>query len=75
MKRKLVFNEGIIHGSIVRAIVNVFPGLKESFKQRKAYDEYYYEPATVEVTIESIGLLILKIGFVSINHEEIIIIC
>jgi hypothetical protein len=71
MKRQLNFSQGIISGDIVRSIVEVFPVIEDRFRQRKTYDEYYFDGATVEVTIEAIQSLNDSDMSVEINWEEI----
>lgn len=53
MKRKLEL-EGIIIGELMRDIIEIFPETKNSFRQRKTYDEYYYDETVVEVDLERI---------------------
>ena len=57
MKRILKLEHGIICGDSVRNILLVFPEIENRFKQRKSYDEYYFDGATVELTIDIIGRL------------------
>lgn len=54
MKRLLTFKDGIIRGDIVRDIIEVFPETKHSFRQRKTFDEYYYDNTEVEIDLEKI---------------------
>lgn len=53
MKRTLEL-EGIITGELMRDIIKIFPETKDSFTQRKNYDEYYYDETVVEVDLERI---------------------
>lgn len=53
MKRTLEL-EGIIIGELMRDIIKIFPETKDSFRQRKTYDEYYYDETVVEVDLERI---------------------
>ena len=71
MKRKLKFDQGIISGDIVRSVVEVFPVIEDRFRQRKTYDEYYFDGATVEVTVEAIQHLNDSDMSAEINWEEI----
>lgn len=57
MKRKLVINEGVIRGDIVRDIVDFLPQLEKSFVQRKQFDEYYYNETEIELSIDIIQQL------------------
>ena len=73
MLRILTLEQGIIGGDTVRDILEVFPEIENRFRQRKTYDEFYFDSATVELTIEKISSL-NQLGFkVSINWEEIVL--
>jgi hypothetical protein len=73
MKRILNFKQGIVCGDTVRDIIGVFPEIENRFRQRKTYDEYYFDGATVELTIDIIRNL-NQLGFeVSINWEEVVL--
>jgi hypothetical protein len=73
MLRILTLEQGIIGGDTVRDILEVFPEIENSFRQRKTYDEFYFDGATVELTIEKISSL-NQLGFkVSINWEKIVL--
>ena len=52
MKRILNLEQGIIDGDSVRGILKVFPEIESRFKQRKWYDEYYYDGVYIEWTVE-----------------------
>lgn len=51
------FNQGIITGDDVRNLLKVFPELETNFKQRKKYDEYYFDEKVVELNIENLKKL------------------
>lgn len=51
------FNQGIITGDDVRDLLKVFPELETKFKQRKHYDEYYFDEKVVELNIENLKKL------------------
>jgi hypothetical protein len=73
MLRILKLEQGIIGGVTVRDILEVFPEIENRFRQRKTYDEFYFDGSTVELTIEKISSL-NDLGFkVSINWEEVIL--
>lgn len=73
MKRILNLEQGIIPGDQVRDILEVFPEIEHKFRQRKSYDEYYFDGTTVELSVEKISHL-NALGFkVSINWEEVVI--
>jgi hypothetical protein len=54
MKRILIFKDGIIRGDIKRDIIDIFPETEHSFKQRKTFDEYYYDNTEVEIDLDKI---------------------
>jgi hypothetical protein len=73
MKRILNFEQGIINSDTLRDILEVFPVIENRFRQRKTYDEYYFDEATVELSIDIIASL-NQLGFkVSINWEEVVL--
>jgi hypothetical protein len=73
MKRNLVFTSGIIGGDLVRSVTEVFPNIEDKFRQRKTYDEYYFDGGTVTLTIETIQSLNDLDLAVKINYQDIII--
>jgi hypothetical protein len=73
MKRNLVFTSGIIGGDLVRSVTEVFPNIEDKFRQRKTYDEYYFDGGKVTLTIEAIQSLNDLDLVVKINWEDIII--
>lgn len=73
MKRNLVFEQGIIEGDTVRDILEVFPEIESSFRQRKKYDEYYYDDTVVDLTIEVMEALNNKHYKLSITSDDVII--
>lgn len=71
MNRDLKLENGIIGGETVRDILEVFPDIENRFRRRKTYDEFYFDGARVELTIDIIEAL-NRLGFqVSINYEEV----
>ena len=70
MKRKLVINEGIIRGDIVRDIVDFLPQLEKSFIQRKQFDEYYYNETVIELSIDIIQELTANCFNIEIGYLE-----
>lgn len=65
--------QGIICGDTVRDILEVFPEIENRFRQRKTYDEYYFDGTTVELSVDIIASL-NQLGFkVSINWEEVVL--
>jgi len=73
MKRNLVFTSGIICGDLVRSVTEVFPNIEDKFRQRKTYDEYYFDGGKVTLTIEAIQSLNDLDLAININYEDIII--
>ena len=73
MKRKLNIEQGIIIGDIVRDILKVLPDIENRFRQRKTYDEYYFDGATIELSIDIIESLNQMDFKVSINREEVVL--
>jgi len=69
---KLKFRlDGLSEGCVVRDIIKVWPStLKDSFTQRKTYDEYYYEETDVCVTLEDIQMILdMNYGVELTKHE------
>jgi hypothetical protein len=71
MKRNLVFDEGIISGDKIREIQSVFPETSNTFRQRKSFDEYYWDETTVEIDLIKIQKLNGLWIEVSLTEEEI----
>ena len=57
MKKTLHFSSGIVNGSDMRELIKVLPEMEVLFRQRKSFDEYYFEEAEVELTIEHVSKL------------------
>ena len=72
MKRMLEHKDGIISGVDVRDMIKVFPHIEDRFKQRKSYDEYYFDALEVDVTIEQIEQL-SKMFYVKIDWASIVL--
>lgn len=70
MVRKLEHKEGIISGVDVRDILKVFPQIEDKFRQRKTYDEYYFDGVDVKVNIKQLTQL-SEMFSVNINWESI----
>ncbi len=73
MKRVLMLDGGIINGEMVRDLISTFPESESAFRQRKQYDEYYFNGCDVEVTLEKIQQLNDMYYSVSISSEDILI--
>lgn len=63
MKVEIRFNQGIIAGYEVRDLLEIFPELENNFKQRKQYDEYYFNSDVVELDIDKLEQLSNKFRF------------
>jgi len=67
MKKVISFNQGVIGGEDMQAVLSVLPQLESSFKQRKEFWEFYFSEVEVELSIEDIeqlsDLFIIKISF------------
>jgi len=72
MRRELCFKQGIISGDMVRDVLSVWPHLKNSFEQRKSYDEYYYsDKVVVDISIDDLQKLSELYINININFQEI----
>lgn len=65
--------DGIISGDDMRDIIEVFPELKDSFKQRKSFDEYYFDSKEVFIDIERLQQLNDKWYDFQISSDNIFI--
>jgi len=65
--------DGIISGDVMRDIIEVFPELKDSFKQRKSFDEYYFDSKEVFIDIERLEQLNGKWYDFQISSDNIFI--
>lgn len=67
MMRGISFNSGIIDGDDMREVLRVIPELENNFRQRKNYDEYYFDACTRTFTLDEINGLsrefIIELGF------------
>lgn len=73
MKRILNINQVVISGDSKRDIIEIFPNVENNFRQRKEFDEYYFDECSVDLTIDIIGNL-NQLGFkVTITWERIIL--
>jgi len=72
MKRRIVFNQGIIGGEEAYTLIDILPQLEKSFTQRKHFHEYYFTPIEVELSLEDIDKL-SKEFTIYLNYEELVI--
>ena len=54
MKRTIEINEGIIAGHDVDNIIDLIPQLKDSFRQRQQFNEYYFDETEVDITMDQL---------------------
>lgn len=73
MKRKLRFNEGIISGDDMRDAIEILPELEPNFRQRKQFDEYYFDSMVVELNLEKLEHL-SNMFSIRLNYDEIILV-
>lgn len=74
MIRTLEFEDNIIGGEIMRDIVDIFPQLEAQFTQRKSFDEFYFTPTQVELTLATLQGLNELDFVIKLNHNSIVII-
>ena len=72
MKRKIRLSSGIIGGPDMLSLVEILPQLKESFRQRKEFFEYYFDETEVTLSLEDIDKLSNDFE-ITIRYEELII--
>lgn len=70
--RKIRFSSGIVSGDDMRDLLIFLPELEESFKQRKQFDEYYFDEKTVEISLINLDGLSNLFSF-KMNYETIIL--
>jgi hypothetical protein len=73
MKRKLRFKDTLIIGDYMQEIVDIFPNLKDCFRQRKNFYEYYFDETEVELTLDIIQKLNDLSYSVKIFSDEVIL--
>ncbi len=72
MKRKIRLSSGIIGGTDMLSLVEILPQLKDSFRQRKEFFEYYFDETEVTLSLEDIDKLSNDFE-ITIGCEELII--
>ena len=70
MKRKIRLSSGIIAGSDMLSLVEILPQLKDSFRQRKEFFEYYFDETEVTLSLEDIDKLSLSLPQLAGNIRE-----
>lgn len=72
MKRKIRLSSGIIGGTDMLSLVEILPQLKESFRQRKEFFEYYFDETEVTLSLEDIDKVSNNFE-ITIGYDELII--
>jgi predicted RNA-binding protein associated with RNAse of E/G family len=70
--RKIRFSSGIVSGDDMRDLLIFLPELEKSFKQRKQFDEYYFDVETVEITLINLDGLSNLFSF-KMNYDTIVL--
>ena len=70
MKRKIRLSSGIIGGTDMLSLVEILPQLKDSFRQRKEFFEYYFDETEVILSLEDIDNL-SKSFCIEMNYDDI----
>lgn len=73
MDRQIIFKDSLVDGEVMREILEIFPETKSNFRQRKHYDEYYFDAMIVNISINQIEDLNEMMYSVSVNLEDILI--
>lgn len=66
------FKCGIVNGTDMQTVLEIIPELKDQFKQRKQFFEYYFTEKDIEVTLNQLDALAQEFT-VTINWESITI--
>jgi hypothetical protein len=72
MVREIRIDQGIIGGFEKELIEKILPQLIGSFRQRKEFWEYYFDPKQVELSLEDLDNLSNEFQ-IKINFDELII--
>ncbi len=72
MKRTIRFQDSIVGGEDKLSIVEILPQVKDSFRQRKTYFEYYFNEIEIEISLEQLDKLSQEFP-IKINYDEIIV--
>ena len=72
MKRKIRLSSGIIGGTDMLSLVEILPQLKDSFRQRKEFFEYYFDETEVTLSLEDIDKLSSEF-YIEVGYENITI--
>jgi hypothetical protein len=73
MTRTIQFKNLPVNGHDMRNINSIIPELKSKFKQRKQYDEYWFEDTMgIELTLYHINVL-SEWYYIKVTHESLII--
>jgi hypothetical protein len=72
MKKNIKFDQGVIEGTEVRMVLEIFSELENSFTQRKTFDEFFFTSTSIEVSMEKLEKLSNKFHL-QMNFEDLII--
>lgn len=72
MKRKIRLSSGIISGPDMLSLVEILPQLKDSFRQRKEFFEYYFDETEVTLSLGDIDKLSSEF-YIEVGYETITI--
>jgi hypothetical protein len=72
MVREIRIDQGIIGGFEKELIEKILPQLIGSFRQRKEFWEYYFDPKQVKLSLEDLDNLSNEFQ-IEINFDELII--
>lgn len=72
MIREVRMNQGVVGGFDKELIEKILPQLSSSFRQRKEFWEYYFDPIEIELSLEDLEN-ISKEYEIELNWNDLII--
>ena len=72
MVREIKINEGVIGGFEKELIEKILPQVSDSFQQRKEFWEFYFQPKSIELSLEDLENLSKEFQ-IELNWDELII--
>ena len=72
MKRTIEINQGVIGGFEKELIEKILPKLIGSFKQRKEFWEYYFEPKLIKLSLKDLDNISKEFNIELFNNELVI---
>jgi hypothetical protein len=72
MKRMIIIND-ILSGFDKRLLEGLLPELIGSFRQRKEFDEYYFDEIQIDLSLEKLDKLSQKFD-IRLGQDELVII-